>query len=140
MDNTIGIDISKGRLDVYRLTDGQHRQFPNHRTGHTQLLEWIGMQPEPLVILEATGAYHRQLEQAPGAKTIPFVKVNPKRARRFARAGGKLAKTDREVRVKPHTYQPGKAELEQDVSIKAKPEDVIRATFQQVRIVEDQDA
>ncbi len=62
MDNTIGIDISKDRLDVYRLTDGQHRQFPNHKTGHAQLLEWIGMQPEPLVILEATGAYHRQLE------------------------------------------------------------------------------
>jgi transposase len=35
------------------------------------------------------------LEQALGAKAIPFVKVNPKQARRFAQASGKLAKTDR---------------------------------------------
>ena len=49
----------------------------------------------PLVIYEATGAYHRQLERPLGAKALPFVKVNPKQARRFAQAAGKLAKTDR---------------------------------------------
>ncbi len=48
-----------------------------------------------LVIFEATGAYHRQLERTLGAKAVPFVKVNPKQARRFAQASGKLAKTDR---------------------------------------------
>lgn len=95
MDNTIGIDISKDTLDVHRLTDGQHSQFLNGKTGFAKLLRWIGLQPTPLIIFEATGAYHRQLEQALGAKAIPFVKVNPKQARRFAQASGKLAKTDR---------------------------------------------
>lgn len=95
MENTIGIDISKGTLDVHRLADGQHRQFLNGKAGHTQLLKWIGMQFDPLVIFEATGAYHRQLECALGTHAVPFVKVNPKQARRFAQASGKLAKTDR---------------------------------------------
>jgi len=95
MDNTIGIDISKDTLDVHRLADGQHSQFLNSKTGFSKLLRWVGLQSKPLIIFEATGAYHRQLEQALGAKAIPFVKVNPKQARRFAQASGKLAKTDR---------------------------------------------
>jgi transposase len=95
MDNTIGIDISKDTLDVFRLTDGRHMQVLNGKGGYTKLLRWIGTQPTPLIIFEATGAYHRQLEQALGAKAIPFVKVNPMQARRFAQASGKLAKTDR---------------------------------------------
>ena len=95
MDNTIGIDISKDTLDAHRLADGQHKQFLNGKAGHAQLLKWIGMQPDPLIIFEATGAYHRQLERALGTHSVPFVKVNPKQARRFSQASGKLAKTDR---------------------------------------------
>lgn len=95
MNNTIGIDISKDTLDVHRLMDGQHKQFLNGKSGHAQLLKWIGTQLTPLIIFEATGAYHRGLEQALGAKDILFVKVNPKQARRFAQASGRLAKTDR---------------------------------------------
>lgn len=95
MDNTIGIDVSKDTLDVHRLADGQHKRFLNGKTGHAQLIKWIGIQPDPLAIFEATGAYHRQLERALGSQSVPFVKVNPKQARRFAQASGKLAKTDR---------------------------------------------
>ena len=95
MTNTIGIDISKDTLDVHRLADGQHKQFLNGKAGHTQLLKWLKLRPGQLVIFEATGAYHRQLERALGAKGVPFVKVNPKQARRFSQASGKLAKTDR---------------------------------------------
>lgn len=95
MDNTIGIDVSKDTLDVHRLADGQYKQFRNGKSGHAQLIKWLGMQPDPLVIFEATGAYHRQLERALGTHFVPFVKVNPKQARRFAQASGKLAKTDR---------------------------------------------
>ncbi|RWO23570.1 MAG: hypothetical protein EOS10_33515 [Mesorhizobium sp.] len=45
------------------------------------------------VAYEATGAYHRELEQA--LADLPCVKLNPARARRFAQAAGTLAKTDR---------------------------------------------
>ena len=95
MDNIIGIDVSKDTLDVHRIADGSQCQFPNSATGHTKLLKWIEARSTALVVFEATGAYHRQLEQLLSAKAVPFIKVNPKQARRFAQASGKLAKTDR---------------------------------------------
>jgi len=48
-----------------------------------------------LIVFEATGAYHRSLEKFLNLHRLPYVKVNPKQARRFAQAVGKLAKTDR---------------------------------------------
>jgi transposase len=47
------------------------------------------------VVFEATGAYHRKLQRVLSGAGRPLVKVNPRRARRFAEAVGKLAKTDR---------------------------------------------
>jgi transposase len=95
MQPTIGIDVSKDRLDAYRLSDGQRLQVTNDRTGHRKLLGWIGRAGAALVVFEATGAYHRPLEGALGAGRVPYVKVNPRQARRFAEATGRLAKTDR---------------------------------------------
>ncbi|OUS34429.1 IS110 family transposase [Rhodobacterales bacterium 56_14_T64] len=95
MNYIIGIDISKDTLDVHRLADGQHMQVLNGIRGFAELFRWIEPHPTALIIFEATGPYHRQLEQALCVKGIPFVKVNPKQARRFAQASGKLAKTDR---------------------------------------------
>ena len=45
--------------------------------------------------IQPTGPYHRAVERALGIAGVPFVKVNPRQARRFAEATGKLAKTDR---------------------------------------------
>ncbi len=42
-----------------------------------------------------------------------------------------------EVRLKPSSYQPNKTELDEDVRIDATPEDLIRAAFQPVKVVED---
>lgn len=95
MQLTIGIDISKDRLDAYRRSDGQHIQVTNDKTGHKALIRWIGKGDLPLVVFEATGAYHRRLEATLAASGIPFAKVNPRQARRFAEATGRLAKTDR---------------------------------------------
>ena len=95
MQPTIGIDVSKDRLDAFRLSDGQRLQVTNDKAGHRTLLGWIGRGDPPLVVFEATGAYHRQLEARLGAGSVPFAKVNPRQARRFAEATGRLAKTDR---------------------------------------------
>jgi transposase len=95
MQLTIGIDISKHRLDAYRLSDRRHIQVTNDRAGLQALLEWIGGGELPLVVFEATGAYHRRLEAALSTSGIPFARVNPRQARRFAEATGRLAKTDR---------------------------------------------
>lgn len=93
-DITIGIDISKDRLDAYRLPDAASQQFGNNKAGHKALIGWIGAQPAR-VVYEATGPYHRQLEVALAGAGLPIFKVNPRQARRFAEATGKLAKTDR---------------------------------------------
>lgn len=94
MTRNVGIDISKETLDVHRTDDSAHAQFQNDRTGRCALLQWIGDQVT-LVVFEATGAYHRGLEEDLADASVPFAKVNPKQARRFAQAIGKLAKTDR---------------------------------------------
>jgi transposase len=95
MQLTVGIDISKDTLDAYRLSDGQRTRVSNDDAGHKALIHWIGRQDVRLVIFEATGAYHRKFERALVASNTPFAKVNPKQARRFAEATGRMAKTDR---------------------------------------------
>lgn len=44
------------------------------------------------------------------------------------------------VRVKPRSYQPTRAEMEEAVKIDATPEEAVRRIFRQVRVVEDPDA
>jgi len=92
--STIGIDLSKDMLDVYRLSDGAARRFTNDKAGYKALIKWIGGQATR-VVFEPTGPYHRAFEQALAKAGLPLVKVNPRQARRFAEATGKLAKTDR---------------------------------------------
>lgn len=91
---TIGVDISKDRLDVYRFPDGERRQFGNDAAGHKALIAFAGKEAVR-VVFEPTGPYHRAFEAALAKKGLPLVKVNPRQARRFAQATGKLAKTDR---------------------------------------------
>ena len=95
MQTIIGIDISKDTLDAYRLADNQHIQVANDKVGHKTLVRWIGKHDLQLVVFEATGAYHRNLEAALAASDMAFAKVNPRQARRFAEATGRMAKTDR---------------------------------------------
>lgn len=94
MNDTVGIDVSKNSLDVHRLSDGKHCQFTNDETGLCALSRWLGKQ-SVRIVYEATGRYHRDLEQKLGSAGHGLVKVNPRRARRFAEATGKDAKTDR---------------------------------------------
>lgn len=91
---TIGIDISKDSLDAHRWPDGATRRFPNTPAGHKALIGWIGIDASRIVF-EPTGPYHRALEQRLSEADLPLVKVNPRQARRFAEATGRLAKTDR---------------------------------------------
>ena len=96
-ETTIGIDISKDRIDVHRLPGGESRQFANDKTGLKAFLRWLnpGDEPPARIVFEATGAYHRALERRLAEAGLPVVKVNPRNARRFAEATGRLAKTDR---------------------------------------------
>lgn len=91
---TIGIDISKAELDAHRWPDGATRRFPNTPAGHKALIGWIGSDASRAVF-EPTGSYHRALELHLSEAGLALVKVNPRQARRFAEATGRLAKTDR---------------------------------------------
>jgi transposase len=92
---TVGIDISKDSLDVALHPIGQARRFDNARSGHTALLRWLSKHTLIRIVFEATGPYHRDLEHRLAQAALPFAKVNPRQARRFAEAIGTLAKTDR---------------------------------------------
>ena len=94
MQNMIGIDVSKATLDVYCMTRDEHRQFANAADGLAALFRWASSD-ETLVVFEASGAYHRDLERMLSRLGLAFAKVNPRQARRFAEAMGRVAKTDR---------------------------------------------
>jgi len=93
--STIGVDVSKDWLDAHRLADGVARRFANDKTGRKALMKWLTATPVKRVVFEPTGPYHRPLERALDAAGLPVAKVNPRQARRFAEAAGKLVKTDR---------------------------------------------
>lgn len=93
MNDSIGIDISKTKLDVYRVNDGAFGQFANTAAGFRAFQKWIGSSMPRIAVFEATGPYHGALERALCGQ-LPLVKVNPLQARRFAQAQGTRAKTD----------------------------------------------
>lgn len=93
--DTIGVDVSKDHLDVHHLADDVNRRFANDRSGYRALVKWLADRPVERVVFEPTGPYHRAFERALGAAGVPFAKVNPRQARRFAEATGRVAKTDR---------------------------------------------
>ena len=90
--NTVGVDISKTRLDAHRLRDGEAAQFGNDAAGFKRLAHWIGS--ADCVVYEATGRYHRDFEESLVGAGLPLTRANPLRARRFAQSMGRNAKTD----------------------------------------------
>ena len=94
--DTIGVDVSEDHLDAFTgWPTASTRRFANDKGGHKALIKWLAETPLNCVVFEPTGPYHRAVERALGASRVPFVKVSPRQARRFAEATGKLAKTDR---------------------------------------------
>lgn len=92
---TAGVDIGKDHLDVCLHPGGIEQRFTNDAKGHRALVVWLAPHPLARVVYEATGAYHRAFERALAQAGLPLAKVNPRQARRFAEATGRLAKTDR---------------------------------------------
>jgi transposase len=89
----IGIDIAKHHLDVFDAARGRVIRLPNTAAAITALVAQWHDKPT-CVLFEATGAYDAALRHVLGQADIRFARVNPKRARDFARAAGFLAKTD----------------------------------------------
>lgn len=89
-----GIDVSKGRLDVSVRPTGEHFGVPNDDAGIDSLIARFEEARPTLVVLEATGGFERPVAAALVAAGLAVAVVNPRQARDFARATGRLAKTD----------------------------------------------
>ena len=88
----VGIDVSKQYLDIFDEVLGVPERIANAPQAITQLVaRW---RCETLVVFEATGVYDLELREALRQAGIRFARINPARARDFARASGRLAKTD----------------------------------------------
>jgi transposase len=88
----VGCDVSKNWIDVSDPVTGAKRI----KTTKGVLTRFATQLPEGhVVVCEATGGYERPLTRALGEAGVPFCVVNPRQARDFARATGRLAKTDR---------------------------------------------
>lgn len=87
-----GLDIAKASLELHLL--GKSYDLPNTPAGHAQLLKRLAAVPGAHIICEATGGYERAVVAALHAAQMLVSVINPARVRQFARASGKLAKTD----------------------------------------------
>ena len=94
MERFLGIDVSKDLLDVHVRPDGTARQFANTPEGLDALLDWLRSLSLTLIVVEASGGYERAVLTALSLGGLPVCLVNPKRVRDFAKAAGRLAKTD----------------------------------------------
>jgi len=90
----IGIDVAKDWLDVAQRPGGEAWRVSSDATGIATLVKRLkGLRPA-LVVLEATGGLEIPAVAALAAAGLPAVVVNPRQVREFARATGRLAKTD----------------------------------------------
>ncbi len=91
----IGIDVSKAILDVYILPFKKYMQFKNDTKGIQKLTEKMKAFPQASIVMEATGGYEKPIAQSLQKAGLSISVVNPRPIRDFAKALGKLAKTDR---------------------------------------------
>jgi transposase len=91
--DVVGIDVSKHHLDVFDAALGRGERVANTAQAIADLAgRWAG--EGRTVVFEATGGYDRALRQGLETAGVAHARVNPSRARDFARAAGFLAKTD----------------------------------------------
>jgi transposase len=90
----IGIDVCKDHFDISVRPTSEKMQFANDDDGIDMLIQRLDPLHSTLIVMEATGSYHRQLLGRLLAAGLPAIAINPRQARDFARALGRLAKTD----------------------------------------------
>lgn len=91
----IGVDVSKGWLDLAESVSGQTLRIDNDPGAIARYLGALASPGDTLVVAEATGGYEFALVKACRRCDIAIAVVNPRQIRDFARAKGRLAKTDR---------------------------------------------
>jgi transposase len=90
----VGIDVSKARLDIAVRPAETISSVPHDEAGMATVVEQLRHMQPTLVVLEATGGLEVVLSGALAAAGVRVVVVNPRQVRDFAKATGRLAKTD----------------------------------------------
>src|SRR5690554_1905230 len=110
-ENWVNIDVAKAHVDVYQSSSGHEEQVSNEEQAIAALAVRLQAATPTLIVLEATGGLERALVAQLLAAKLPVVVANPRQVRDFAKATGKLAKTDRlDARVLAHFGQALKPE------------------------------
>jgi transposase len=93
----VGVDVSKDTLDFACCTEEETTtlRFQNSSDGIADLVKECKTHSIEIIVFEATGGYERPAIAELVAAGLPVVVINPRQARDFARATGRLAKTDR---------------------------------------------
>jgi transposase len=91
----VGIDVSKATLDCASVPAKAWLQMANDEGGIEELIVWLRELKPDLVVLEASGGYETAAATALAGALFRVAVVNPRQVRDFAKAKGRLAKTDR---------------------------------------------
>ena len=91
----IGIDVSRQTLEIASTASSDSRQVVNDEAGIEALVVELKHLAPALIVLEASGGYEFDAAFALQTAGLPVAVMNPRQARDFARAMGRLAKTDR---------------------------------------------
>ena len=108
----VGIDVSKHWLDVGIRPAGRAERLANDEAGIEAVVVQLGAVAPERIVLEASGGLELPLVAALAAAALPVVVVNPRQVRDFARATGRLAKTDAlDAQVLAHFAEAVRPEL-----------------------------
>ena len=91
----VGIDIAKRTLDLAVRPTGQTWTLSHDAAQFPALVAQLRQLAPTCIVLEATGGLETLLATTLAAAGLPVAVVNPRVARDFAKASGRLAKTDR---------------------------------------------
>jgi transposase len=91
----IGIDVSKSFLDLAVRPNGTILRFANGQSGIKACVRFTRKWAPAVIVIESTGGAESELVASLASASLPVAVVNPRQVRDFAKAMGKLAKTDR---------------------------------------------
>ena len=94
-NTNIGIDVAKTSFDVFVHETKTHKTFNMTTIDIHKAVQWIQEQNPKIVVLEATGGYEHSLVAELASASLPMAIINPRQIRNFAKATGRLAKTDK---------------------------------------------
>jgi transposase len=89
----VGIDVAKAQRDIALRPTGARWAVTNDDTGMAALVAQLQAAQPTLMVLAATGGYHRAVVAALAAAALPLVVIHPRQVRDCAKATGQLATT-----------------------------------------------